>query len=146
MTMKIILAFLAVLLGVAGYYYLMSSQDSNHGFFEIDESTGEKIGVLAYGYIVTLFGVLCGGAYRTLTVMKDRQEEISSISWLMKKIFLSVELWLGLFGSPLAFALIAQSLDIENLASVTVIGIENGFCCTIIVSTFMKEKAEPKHA
>jgi hypothetical protein len=96
-----------------------------------------------YGYLVTLVGVILGSAYRELQAHKERGDpQIRSFSLFAKSVFLSVDFWMRSCRSPIVYALLWKSLDGGNVAGLSVIALQNGFCCTMVVSNFLKRGPE----
>jgi hypothetical protein len=50
----------------------------------------------------------------------------------------SVDMWLGLAGAPIVYALVLQSTAGMTLPGLLVVALENGFCCLIVLNGFMR--------
>jgi hypothetical protein len=141
---KIAKMFLYVLLASIGFFawhYLVTAQPLRFGANETPET--QKVSVVIYGYLVTLAGVVLGSAYRELQARKERGEtQIGSVPAFAKSVVLSIDFWTSLCGSPIVYALLWRSLDGGNIAGLTVIALQNGFCCTMVISNFLKRGPE----
>ena len=62
------------------------------------------------------------------------RRRITNFREFAESVFRSIDLWLGLFGSPLAYGLILKAIDGINLLGLTTLALENGFFCTIVVN------------
>ncbi len=142
--MKVIKMFLYVALAVVGFLasrFVITAQPLRFGANAIPET--QTVTVVLYGYLVTLAGVVLGSAYRELQARKDRGEtQISNVSAFAKSVLLSIDFWTSLCGSPIVYALLWRSLDGGNVAGLTVIALQNGFCCTVVISSFLKRGPE----
>jgi hypothetical protein len=133
--------FLAVA-GIVGWRYLIASEPLRFGANAAPEQ--QRTGVLIYGYAITLVGVVLGAAYRELQARKQRGEtSITSPRDFLGAVFLSLDFWMSLCGSPLVYALIWKSMDGGNVAGLSTIALQNGFCCTVIISSFMAKPTQP---
>jgi hypothetical protein len=138
--MKIAKVTLFVALACIGFLvwrYLVTAQPLQFGANETPETQG--LGTVLYGYLVTLVGVVLGSAYRELQARKERGEtQIANVPSFAKSVLLSIDFWTSLCGSPIVYALLWKSLQGGNMAGLTVIALQNGFCCTMVISTFLK--------
>jgi hypothetical protein len=72
--------------------------------------------------------------------MRDKGEtRITNVPLFFKNVFTSIDLWMGLFGAPIVYALLWKSLEGGSVAGLTVIALQNGFCCTVIIANLMKK-------
>lgn len=93
---------------------------------------------LVYGLTVTLVGVVLGSAYRELQCMKQAgHRRIHGVRELVISVVYSIDFWMGLCGSPILFSIIWQSADQLAVAPLTLIAIQNGFCCTVVLPTLL---------
>ncbi len=139
--MKIPLFLLLAAIGIIGWRYLLGSELLRFGANAVPEQPGAR--VLVYGYIVTLVGVVLGSAYRELQARKQRGEtSINGFRSFLGSVFLSLDFWMSLCGSPLVYALIWKSMEGGNLAGLTTIALQNGFCCTVIISSLISKPAQ----
>ncbi len=131
------------LLAVAGFiiwWKLSETKEIQFGANEVAKQ--QSFLIIVYGFVITLLGVLIGACYRELQSMKDKgQTHIGSLKEFFKSIFTSIDLWMGLFGAPIVYALLWKSLDGGSVAGLTIIALQNGFCCTIITSNLMKKSS-----
>jgi len=73
--------------------------------------------------------------------------EISDLPQFVSRALRSVDLWMGLCGSPIVFLLLARANEGMSLPGMIVVALENGFCCLIIVNGFVgRMEAENKAA
>lgn len=128
------------------YLYLaVSSGPIRFGAAAVAEPFGS--GQLIFGYLMTLLGVLLGTAYRRLQHLRDAGiKEIPSFRRFSRSIFLSIEFWLGICGSPLVYALLVRSTEGGGLAGLTTIAIQNGFFCTVIIAGLAAKPPEVQAA
>lgn len=127
---------LVVLLAIICFgisWWLMVRNPVRFGAVAVTASSGS--GRLILGYILTLVGVIVGTAYRELQSRKDKGETIlPDFNLFLKSIFLSIDFWLGICGSPLVYALIVQATEGGGMAGLAVMAIQNGFFCTVVIS------------
>jgi hypothetical protein len=108
------------------------------GAFGLFEGSGDQIVRVTVGYLATVAGVVLGSLYRQLRQMRDSGvTEISNVREFVSRGLRSVDLWMGLCGSPIVFLLLARSSEGMSLAGMVVVALENGFCCLIIVNGFV---------
>lgn len=133
-----LVAYLA--LAVAGFLifkHLATRQPLRFGANEAPAT--QNIGVVFYGYLVTLVGVLLGSAYRELQARRDRGDtQLKSVSEFAKSVLRSIDFWLSLCGSPIVYALLWKSLEGGSQAGLTIMALQNGFCCTMVVGALLK--------
>ena len=133
-----------VALGIIGFilwWQLIGDTPLSFGAQEVPKTNNWSI--IIYGYIITLVGVILGTAYRELQRRKESgQTQITKA--VVKDIFTSIDLWMSLLGSPLVYALLWKSLEGGSVASLTIVALQNGFCCTIIIGNMVKDKAAEK--
>lgn len=99
--------------------------------------------VVVGGYFATLLGVVLGSVYRELARMRGQGvTEIKNIRPFLRKVGRSIDFLMSLVASPLVYALILRGLGSTGLSSYIVIGIQNGFACLAITSSFL-EKQQP---
>jgi hypothetical protein len=124
--------------GLAGWTFLTRSEPKRFG------ANAEPVppsGLLvAYGYGVTLVGVVLGSAYRELQARKARGEvRIANWRKFASPVFRSIDLWMSLCGSPLVYAFLWRSFDGAGMAALTTVALQNGFCCTVIISSLISK-------
>jgi hypothetical protein len=123
--------------GFFGWNFIVMNQPLRFGANETPQT--QSFGVILYGYAVTLTGVLIGSVYRALQGLKEKDiKSVGDPGTFLKTMLSSVDLWMSVCGSPIVYALLWKSLDGGNIAGLTVIALENGFCCTMILNNFMK--------
>ncbi len=88
---------------------------------------------------MTVLGVVLGSAYRELQKMKEAGK--TTVDGAFFKNFLtSIDLWMSLIGSPLVYALLWKSVEGGSIASLTLIALENGFCCNVVISNIVRRR------
>ncbi len=138
------LAVLAIILGCAGFWYL-TPRSPSFGMFAADE--GLNIWRFVLSFSATIAGVALGSAYRQLRALQvSGQRLIEEPRVFVKEMFRSVDMWLGLAGAPIVYALLLQSTGGMTLAGLLVIALENGFCCLVIVNSFVSGHAGERRA
>jgi hypothetical protein len=60
-------------------------------------------------------------------------------------MFRSVDMWLGIAGAPIVYALLLKATDGMSMPGLLAVALENGFCCLIIVNGFIG-RAEQQNA
>jgi hypothetical protein len=125
---------LAVGGGIAAYAILLNSYVLRFGVAAVPDKPG--LGALAFGYLITVVGVVLGSAYRQLVALRARGiVDISNLYLFFGGVFHSVELWLGVFASPIVYSLIWKAFDGGSLKVLGALALENGFFCTAIMSS-----------
>jgi hypothetical protein len=137
-TIGTIVLYLALAyIGFAGFKYLATNQPLRFGTNEVPATQG--LGVISYGYLITLVGVLLGSAYRELQARRDKGEtQLGSVTEFATTVLRSIDFWLSLCGSPIVYALLWKSLEGGNRAGLTIMALQNGFCCTMVVGALVK--------
>lgn len=98
--------------------------------------------VVIYTYAMVVLGLIAGAGWRELERMERNGEfQISRLSAFAGAITHSTQLWMGLCSSPLICCLVLQAVQGATPLTLTVIGLESGFCATAITSTFLKSNA-----
>lgn len=130
-----------VVAGFSLWWFLIRSQPIRFGALAVPEEP--RLGALVFGYLVTVVGVVLGSFYREL---KRRQEQgmksINSFRSYASSVVRSIDLWMGLFASPLIYALILKTTDGASLSGVTIIGLENGFFCTLVLEAATRQQQQ----
>lgn len=136
---RMIAALLLFIGGVGGWYLLVHREQLTFGFNETPTQPG--IGVIAYGYLITLVGVVLGAIYRELQARRARgQQQLETIGGLFRDVFRSVDLWMSACASPIVYALLWKSFAGGGVAALTIVGLQNGFCCTVILDRLTAAK------
>lgn len=139
---KIIVYLLLAVIGIVGWRYLIHSEPLRFGANAVPEQ--QTTGVMLYGYAITLLGVVLGSAYRELQARKQRGEtRLTSVQEFAGSVFLALDFWMSLCGSPLVFALIWKSMEGGSVAGLSTIALQNGFCCTVVISSLMAKPQQP---
>jgi hypothetical protein len=130
-------ALLAVV-GFTAWKYLITIGPTRFGSSEPVPTSGNYC-IVAFGYLVTLLGVLLGSVYRQLRARADAgTTSVGDPRLFFGTVFTSVEFWMSMCGSPIVYALLWKSVGGGDLSALTIIALENGFCCTTILSNFVK--------
>ena len=129
---------LAVALGFAGFWYLLPKTTA----FGMFEAAGEAhASRLLLSFAAVLAGVVLGSVYRQLRKLQlQGAEMIDDVGAFAERMFRSVDMWLALVGSPIVYALLLQSANGMNLPGLLTVGLENGFCCLLLVDQFVQGK------
>lgn len=126
-------SIVVALLCIGVSWWLLVRTPVRFGAVAVSSSSG--VWRLVYGYAMTVFGVIFGTAYRNLQSLRDKKEtNIPGIGPFFQSVFLSVDFWLGVCGSPLVYALIVQATEGGSIAGLTVMAIQNGFFCTVVIA------------
>ena len=136
--MRNVALIVGAVIGLGGWLWIMSSSASRvFGAFEVDR-TGRVV-LYVYGYVLTLASAYLGSAYRRLVTLRaQHKKRIPKGFW--RDTARSIEFGISICGSPVAFGLVMQTADGISLAGFTVVAIQNGFFCPLVVSLLQKEK------
>jgi hypothetical protein len=145
--MRVILISVAVIvsLGVSVVIYWFMASNTNVVFGANQEPGPDKTQLIVYGYLMTLVGVFCGAACRELIALRGKGERgIPAFKAFFVEVGHSTDLWLGMFGSPLVFASVLRGFDGQNFAGLTVLALQSGFTCTMVIAALVmpQEKKE----
>jgi hypothetical protein len=110
----------------------------------MNETVGDEYLRMLAGFGATLVGVVLGAAYRELRRHQAAGRRRINIRSFFRDLRSSIELWLGLIGSPVVFALLLNSSEGMDLLGVILIGLQNGFCCLVILNAFIEKGAAPE--
>lgn len=112
-----------------------------------------QLGFGAYGYIVLLIGVFLGAVYQEIKAGKASGNNQIKIGKMIKRALGSADFWLGVFASPVVYAVLLQAINITNvtisgLFGLTLVGLQNGFVCNTIADSIINNRlpvqAQPK--
>jgi hypothetical protein len=136
-----VLAACALAIGLGAFWYLVPRSPS-FGMFAGDDQV--NVGRFVLAFAATIFGVILGSLYRTLRAMQQRGVKVIDEPLVfLSETTRSVDLWLALAGAPIVYALLLQSTSGMALPGMLVVALENGFCCVVIVNSFVaKNEAE----
>ena len=134
---------LFAVLAVVGFFAWRLITGNNWGVFGANETVvATPLGEVLYGYLVTLVGVLLGSVYRELQDLRNSgTKRIAHPKAFVKALFSSVDLWVSLCGSPIVYALLWKSLAGGGPAGLTIVALQNGFCCTMVLGNLVKSNA-----
>jgi hypothetical protein len=130
------LTVLAALVGMAAFWFLVP-RSASFGMFQ-QEGGGPNVARLVFSFVSTITGVVLGSAYRQLRHLQSTGvNTISDMSRFTSDLTRSIDLWLGLAGAPIVYALLLQSTNGMSLPGLLLVALENGFCCLLIVNSFV---------
>jgi hypothetical protein len=133
---SIVIRSALVTIGVIAWLYSLHGTPIRFGANAVPEEP--RLPIIAYGYAITLVGVVFGTVYRELRRRKSGgQEQLEGIKSFLRSILLSIDLYLGLCGSPFVYALLLKSFEGGNIIALTTVALQNGFCCTIILNSLL---------
>jgi len=138
--MRNVVRVICIAVGFTGSVLLYWQMSANPAviFGANNAPPSERGWMIAYGYLMTVVGVFCGAACRQLIALRaGGMTTIPSIPRFFSVSLRSIDFWLGLFGSPLVFASALKGFDGQSLAGLTLLALQNGFTCTIIIATFL---------
>jgi hypothetical protein len=138
------ISIIAVLLAVAGLVFWIAYAElvlTDTPKFLVGESSlansKAKAILIVYGYATLVVGVFLGSGYRELKERRTKDIKQIKIKELLGSILHSTDFWLGLFGSPVVYAILLQAIDLNSASiasatGVTLVGLQNGFVCQSI--------------
>jgi len=143
---RVLLTSLSLLIGFIAFWQLAPTH-VNFGLFRTHPSAG-IIANGIWGFLMTIAGVFLGSAYRTLSLMKlkEGRKTVGRPRVIIKRLIGSIDLWLGIVAAPLVYALILQSATGLSAAGLTVVGLQNGFCCLVIADSLVPTLKESTQA
>jgi hypothetical protein len=101
-----------------------------------------QIGFGVYGYVILLVGVMLGAVYQELKIAKSEGKEQIVIGSTMRRATRTADFWLGMFASPVVYAILLQAIDMTNVTiasfvGITLVGLQNGFVCNTIADSLI---------
>ena len=133
--LQLVAVILAAGVGFLAYWYL-APREGSFGMFEDSKGNGNFRFVISF--VATLVGVVLGSIYRELKALQAKNiPKIENLTLFFSDIARSTDLWLGLAGSPIVYALLLQASDGMSLPGLTIVALQNGFCCLIILNSFV---------
>ena len=135
--------FVALPAAVIGFslFWWYAPTGVSFGFFETSEVDWVRL-VVAYASVVA--GVILGSLYRQLRTVQG--PTINDVKGFSRQAFRAVDMWLGLVGSPLVFAMLLRTTDGMSIHGMVIVGLENGFCCLIILNGLLSAPTRGEHA
>jgi len=134
-------AVVLMVVGIGVYYWMTHREVLAFGMNEAPTQQG--FAVIAYGYLLTVAGVILGSAYRELQARRARGEQrLSNVGGFVRDVFLSIDFWMSACGSPIVYALLWKSLEGGSVAALTIVALQNGFCCTVIVDRLVNQGSQ----
>jgi hypothetical protein len=98
---------------------------------------------VVYGFVITLVGVFLGSTYRQLQALKEKGEtQIKDIGAFFRTVLMSIDLWIGIVGAPIVYALLWKSMETVSVAGLTVVALQNGFCCTLVIANLVRQQQQ----
>jgi hypothetical protein len=124
----------------AGAWFFMTHNLEGR-YFELGDDNGRELFLVAYGYVMTVAGVVLGSAYRALDRMRAAKvTEIANFPAFARDVFRSVDFWMALLASPIVYAALWKTIDSQEMTALTIFPLENGFACLAVISALMKKK------
>ncbi|CAH2394151.1 hypothetical protein [Mesorhizobium ventifaucium] len=110
---------------------------------ESDNQLVAQIGFGIYGYIILLVGVMLGAVYQELKIAKADGKGQVKIGATLRRATRTADFWLGIFASPVVYAVLLQAIDMTNVTAsafigITLVGLQNGFVCNTVAESFVK--------
>jgi hypothetical protein len=138
----------AVLAFVGGFLlWLWLATGGMQSFGAVAAPTGTSWWVVAAGYGATILGVVLGSIYRELARLRDRGiTEVVSVPMFLRHVARSVDFLMSVVASPLVYALILRGVEAPGISSYIVIGIQNGFACLAVTSSFLGKQEAGKNS
>lgn len=101
----------------------------------------------AYGYLTLVAGVFLGSGYQMLKAQKAQGVTQVKITKLLRESVRHIDFWMGLFVSPLIYAILLQAIDLETIDaasvfSLTLIGLQNGYVCNTLADAFFAKAGD----
>jgi hypothetical protein len=136
-TVAVLLAVIGLIFWIAYVEFVLTDSPK----FLVGQSSlagsGAKAILIVYGYATLVVGVFLGSGYRELKERRTKDIKQIKVSELFASILHSTDFWLGLFGSPVVYAILLQAIDLNNAsvasaAGLTLVGLQNGFVCQSI--------------
>ena len=132
--MRNLVTVAALLGGLLGFGFMLLPGDRLFGALSAPSESDSPLGLWALGYAVTVVGVILGAGFRrVLRLQSQGRAQIRPLA-LLSDVFRSPDLWLGLLGSPLLFALFVKTLADVDAPSLIAIALQNGFFCSTLVT------------
>ena len=139
----ILISFLCLTVGFGSYWFLAPTGASFGLFESISAGTLRLIAT----FLAVIGGVVLGSFYRELRGLKAQGVNRVPHLWTF---FLdasrSTDMWLGLLGSPVVYALLLRSSEGMTLGGMILTGLENGFCCLLILNSLLDRDTPTRRA
>jgi hypothetical protein len=118
---------------------------------EGDNRIAAQIGFGIYGYVILLIGVILGAVYQELKVAKANGKKQVRIGATLRRATRTADFWLGIFASPVVYAILLQAIDLTNVTAssfigITLVGLQNGFVCNTVADSFIKNGLQGQSA
>jgi hypothetical protein len=112
---------------------------------EDDNRVATQIGFAVYGYVVLLVGVMLGAVYQELKIAKAEGKKQILIGSTVRRATKTADFWLGMFASPVVYAVLLQAIDLTNVTIAsfvgsTLVGLQNGFVCNTIADSLINNR------
>jgi hypothetical protein len=132
---KYVIAASAIVLGFVLFLYFVP-RTTSFGMFAGPNEV--NVGRLLLAFATTIAGVVLGSFYRNLRAYQATgRPTIEQPLAFVSSIFRSVDMWLGLVGAPIVYALLLQSSSGMTLPGILILALQNGFCCVLLVNSFV---------
>ncbi|MBB2962534.1 hypothetical protein [Methylobacterium sp. R2-1] len=113
-----------------------------------DTKIGVQIAFGVYGYLTLLVGVFVGAVYQEIKSQKGAGNVEIAIGPSIGRALRGADFWLGIFASPVVYAVLLQAVNLETITAsgfvgLTLVGLQNGFVCNTIAETIIGGKPKP---
>lgn len=107
-----------------------------------DSALPLQIAFGVYGYAVLLFGVVLGAVYREIRARRQAGRKTIKIFTVMRQALSTIDFWLGVFASPVVYAVLLQAVDLTSISvsgfvGITLVGLQNGFACNAVADALL---------
>lgn len=104
-----------------------------------------QIGFGIYGYLTLLVGVFIGAVYQEIKAAKTTGSTHIKIIQITRQALNSADFWLGIFASPVVYAVLLQAVNMEEISvggfiGLILVGLQNGFVCNTIAESMINAK------
>jgi len=137
LTISVLLALVGLIFWIAYVEFILVDSTKFLVGQESLSTNSLKAILVGYGYFTLVVGVFLGAGYRNLKERRAAGGKMLNVREFIREVFHSVDFWLGLFGSPVVYAILLQAVDLTNIsigsaAGMTLVGLQNGFVCQSI--------------
>lgn len=133
------------IVGLAGFLVLANQFDWVPQAFGADadplSSHLPAWSLLTMGYVCTLLGAVAGAMLRGLQAERDRGVKAIRPGPFFRRMFVSLDLWLSIMASPIAYVVIWKALDVTSVSSLITVAFQNGLSCTVLAGGLVNKPA-----
>ncbi|PZQ88718.1 MAG: hypothetical protein DI534_11230 [Leifsonia xyli] len=113
-----------------------------------DSKISLQVAFGVYGYVTLLLGVFLGAVYQEIKAQKAAGVTHFAIGGVIKQALRSADFWLGIFASPVVYAVLLQAVNMETITlsgfiGLTLVGLQNGFVCNTVAESVIGGKPKP---